>query len=203
MARPKRIDRGETPSSFWAFSLEVYPREGVEEACLALQDRHGLDVNFLLYLCWLGASGRGRLAQAQIPHLVALTDPWQREVVGALRQIRRRLKHRPTAPACSGALGPVAQSGFREGVILLERAAERIEQELLEGALPLSRRPARAARLRARDAATSVARYFAVLGVKPGPAERGAVAALLRGAFPGLDKPSVEALSGLIRPSSA
>lgn len=33
---------------FWDFSLEVYPREGVGAACLALQARHEIDVNVLL-----------------------------------------------------------------------------------------------------------------------------------------------------------
>ena len=42
---------------FWAFSLEVYGRPGVAPACLALQDRHGLDVNLLLFCCWAASQG--------------------------------------------------------------------------------------------------------------------------------------------------
>ena len=59
-------EAAEAAASFWAFSLEFYARPGVAEACLALQDRHGLDVNILLLCCWLGWSGRGRLSPADL-----------------------------------------------------------------------------------------------------------------------------------------
>ena len=51
---------------FWDFSLRVYGSEGVPEACLVLQERHGIDVNVLLYCFWLGASGRGTLDDGEI-----------------------------------------------------------------------------------------------------------------------------------------
>jgi len=38
---------------FWDFSLAVYRRPGVAAACLRLQDEAGVDVNLLLYFCWL------------------------------------------------------------------------------------------------------------------------------------------------------
>ena len=44
---------------FWDFSLSVYSTEGVPAACLVLQDHHQVDVNVILFCCWLGASGRG------------------------------------------------------------------------------------------------------------------------------------------------
>ena len=34
---------------FWQFSLDAYQRDGVQPACLSLQDDWGLDVNVLLY----------------------------------------------------------------------------------------------------------------------------------------------------------
>ena len=43
------------PSSrFWDFSLEIYAKPGVAQACLALQDECGADVNLLLFCCWAG-----------------------------------------------------------------------------------------------------------------------------------------------------
>jgi len=78
----------ETP--FWDFSLAVYNRPGVAEACLALQDRRGLDVNLLLACCWAGAAGR-RLEAQDISGLRGAVDEWQREVVAPLRAVRRRL----------------------------------------------------------------------------------------------------------------
>ena len=49
------------PTPFWDFSLAVYGRPGVAPACLALQQRHGADVNLLLFCAWFGAAHRGRL----------------------------------------------------------------------------------------------------------------------------------------------
>ena len=73
------------PSAFWDFSLAVYPREGVESACLELQERHRLDVNLVLFCCWVGASGRGVLEDDDLDRLLAATEPWQKEVVWPIR----------------------------------------------------------------------------------------------------------------------
>jgi len=43
--------------AFWRFSLDAYGRPGVAAACLDLQDRHGCDVNLILYALWLGRAG--------------------------------------------------------------------------------------------------------------------------------------------------
>ena len=43
---------------FWDFSLRVHGADGVAGACLDLQDAHQLDVNIVLYCCWIGATGR-------------------------------------------------------------------------------------------------------------------------------------------------
>ena len=48
---------------FWEFSLRVYGNGGVPTACLALQERHAIDVNLLLFCAWIGESGRGILGR--------------------------------------------------------------------------------------------------------------------------------------------
>ena len=45
-------------SVFWDFSLAVYGKPGFPQAAIALQDRHGLNVNMLLFCLWAGANGR-------------------------------------------------------------------------------------------------------------------------------------------------
>src|SRR5262249_29851992 len=106
----------------WQFSLALYARPGVPEACLALQDRHGVDVNLVLACLWAAASGRGALDRARIAALRADSEPWQRDVVAPLRAVRRRLKDGP---------GPA----FRERLKALELEAERLEQQRLGAAL--------------------------------------------------------------------
>ncbi|HEY9550471.1 MAG TPA: TIGR02444 family protein, partial [Kiloniellaceae bacterium] len=56
IAKKAGVAPEETP--FWQFSGAVYARRGVAEACLALQQRHGLDVNLLLFCAWAGSNGR-------------------------------------------------------------------------------------------------------------------------------------------------
>ncbi len=65
---------------FWDFSLALYGREGVARACVALQDRRGLDVNILLFCCWAGSRGR-RLDPADLKGLDAAVRPWREAVV--------------------------------------------------------------------------------------------------------------------------
>ena len=133
----------DSENPFWDFSLAVYGRPGVAEACLALQDRHGLDVNLLLLCCWVGAQGRV-LDSVEAARLMAAVADWQRRVTRPLRQVRRRLK--AMAGADAGRLG-----ALRQGVKDCELAAERIAQDLLHDALspaaPASRACLRAAPL--------------------------------------------------------
>ena len=51
MPKPKN-----TP--FWRFSLNFYRQPGVSDACIALQDGCGIDVNLLLFLFWLASDGQ-------------------------------------------------------------------------------------------------------------------------------------------------
>jgi len=108
-------------ASLWDFSLAVYAQPGVAEACLGLQDRHGLDVNLLLACCWAGRRGE-RLDAAALDRLDARVGDWRREVVAPLRALRRRLK--------AGFAGFDA-AALRERVKALELEAERLEQQAL------------------------------------------------------------------------
>ena len=121
--------RAEPETPFWDFSLKLYARPGVAEACLALQERHGTDVNLLLFCCWAGSRGRG-LSGAELAGLIAVVSEWQTEVVRPLRGIRRWLKGRERG------LGERVEP-LRAEIKARELDAERIEQELLEGALAI------------------------------------------------------------------
>jgi uncharacterized protein (TIGR02444 family) len=77
---------------FWNFSLAFYGRPRVSAACLALQDGHGHDVNLLLYACWIGLSGRGRLTPGDLARAAKASEPWRRGVIEPLRAARRALK---------------------------------------------------------------------------------------------------------------
>jgi len=118
-----------TDNPFWTFSLAVYAMEGVAPACLRLQDRHGLDVNLLLYCCWAARRGVAFDAPA-MARLGALTADWTAEIVQPLRAVRRALK---------GGFEAMPEAGcaaLRDAVAALELDAERLEQDVLAAALP-------------------------------------------------------------------
>lgn len=128
---------------FWSFSLDFYARPDVAARCLAVQDRHGLDVNLVLYCCWRGDV----LTEARLQAAIALTAPWRAEIVQPLRALRRRLK--PGFP-------PVpddAAQALRKRIADAELEAERLQQQALDalarkdGPVPSPSRQAAAANL--------------------------------------------------------
>ena len=77
--------------SFWNWMLRVYPRPGLSEALIALQDREGLNVNALLFSVWL-ACRSGRLTREEADEIVRLNSEWANEIVAPVRTVRRVLK---------------------------------------------------------------------------------------------------------------
>jgi len=90
--------------ALWRFSLGFYARRGVAEAFLDLQDRHGKDVNLLLYALWHGLSGRGRLTEAGLETADAAIAAPRRDLIQPLRALRRATKGEDGAGAVHAAL---------------------------------------------------------------------------------------------------
>ena len=114
----------------WTWSLSVYGRPGVAEACLEVQDRHGADVNLVLWAAWTGAVQGHLLTLAEVEAARAAVTDWHREVVVPLRARRRRLK---TGPAPAPDEGTEA---LRRRIKTAELEAERIEQAALSAHPP-------------------------------------------------------------------
>jgi uncharacterized protein (TIGR02444 family) len=132
---------------FWRFSLAFYGRPGVSPACLELQDRYGRDVNLVLYACWVGLSGRGRLTQADLAHAAAMNDPWREAVIEKLRAARRAIKEQAA---------DVAE--FYAAAKAVELEAERIAQHRLSRLAPTV--AVTESMARRADAATNLALYL-------------------------------------------
>lgn len=144
---------------FWDFSLEVYARPGLSEACLALQEEFGVDVNMLLFCMWLAQQGRA-LDDAAAGGCMAIAGPWQNGMVTPLRALRHACRD-DTSLAPEG-----LRESLRQELLRVELHAERIEQELLldfstaaftSGSAAAPRSPATAER--------NIATYFAAAGI--------------------------------------
>ncbi|MBP5857037.1 TIGR02444 family protein [Marivibrio halodurans] len=110
--------------ALWRFSVRLYEAGGVEDAALALQDEHGLDVNLLLLCCFLGLHGV-RATRETIATLDQHARAWRAVAVEPLRGLRRRLKQDV------GTISAETAAPFREQVKALELEAERLQQEML------------------------------------------------------------------------
>ncbi len=109
---------------FWDFSLALYRAEGVQEACLALQNNAGLDVNLLLYCCWAGQGGH-LFSHGELRQLHNLSTGWQSAIMRPMRQLRQRIGKEVGAEGCYAA----SKS--------LELQLERLEQSRLLQEVPL------------------------------------------------------------------
>jgi uncharacterized protein (TIGR02444 family) len=81
-------------SPFWRFSLAFYRQPNVADACIALQEEAGVDVNLLLFLLWHATLGQA-LSAAEVEALEGRIAPWREATVIPLRAVRRALKSPP------------------------------------------------------------------------------------------------------------
>jgi uncharacterized protein (TIGR02444 family) len=131
-------------SPFWRFSLRLYRQPGVADACIALQDECGVDVNALLFFLWLAADKKliPALNARAVCEQAAL---WHDDVVAPLRAVRRKLKAGSTLIEANTA------ELFRTRIKAVELEAERLQQEALFAMTPnLETEPAESVEAAAR-----------------------------------------------------
>ena len=111
-------------SPFWRFSLKFYRQPKVSDACIALQEEAGIDVNLLLFLLWQAAERRA-LAAADVEALERRIGAWRNMTVVPLRNVRRALKSPPALVESTTA------EAFRNRIKAVELEAERLQQEAM------------------------------------------------------------------------
>ena len=107
---------------FWRFALYFYRQAGVSDACIALQDGCGVDVNLLLFLFWLADSGR-LVTGGDVKNLDDSVRDWRNLTIVPIRDVRRKLKGARTL------VEPGTQEAFRDRIKAVELEAERLQQE--------------------------------------------------------------------------
>lgn len=145
-------------SAFWQFSLRFYRRPEVPTLCIALQDHHGVDVNLLFFMMFLGLHGR-QVTAADVRRADACIGDWRQRVVQPLRTLRRDLK------GGMAHFDPQATEALRSAIKRDELQAERLQQEALERQFPLHDTGVAAAPRLAAGA--NIAAYAATAGELP------------------------------------
>jgi len=109
---------------FWDWMLEIYPRPGVSEGLIALQDREGLNVNALLFCIWL-ACRSGRLTLDLALEIERLNEEWANAIVSPIRNVRRLLKSSNLIPEDK-------KADVRKRIQAIELELEEMHCSLLE-----------------------------------------------------------------------
>lgn len=105
--------------------MQTYARPGVERALLELQDRHGLNVNMILWCLWC-AQQRRSPADIVIRNAEDLSRRWSSAVTQPVRKARQALSS-PAFPAAGG-----DSESLRQKIKAIELDSEKMEQEMLE-----------------------------------------------------------------------
>ena len=147
----------EAARALWDFADRLYGEPGVGDACLALQDGHGVDVPLLLWAAWLGDGAH----EAALRAGDRAVGPWRARAVRPLRALRRHLRH-----SVAG-LDDEAREGWRGSVRRLEIEAERLALGILAG-------------VGRRGGPPDLAAFAAAFGLEPGCPELKLVEAAAR-----------------------
>ena len=162
---------------FWDFALDVYRKPGVSDACLRLQEGQHLDVNLLLFVCWIGASGGGAVTRQDIQKSMAAVGPWHEQVVKPLRGVRRIMKGGfSTAPAD-------LSDQLRRAIQAREIDAEHIEQLILAATIQRLADATVPVAERLHHAGQNALVYLAVLGAAVDGDAKANLAVILAAAF--------------------
>lgn len=108
----------------WQFSLRVYGRPGVAAECLDLQRAWSLNVNLLLFGCWIAVRERIALSAVELESIEHAVAGWHARAVLPLRAIRDDLKRAAEMRYPEVEL-------LRKQVLASELRAEQIEQALI------------------------------------------------------------------------
>lgn len=176
------------PNEFWDFSVRLYGKPDVAEACLALQERHGINVNLALLCCWLSFSGRGAFEHGELAQVLATVADWRGNVVLPLRTARRYLK------------GPVGTAerhladNIRRVVAETEIHAEHVEQLMLSAAVSRPGTGTFDTTVQAKSAAENLTAYMTDCGIELSDEDLAALRIIVVGAFPDLPENEAKTL---------
>jgi uncharacterized protein (TIGR02444 family) len=165
--------------TFWDFSVRTYSQAGVADACLALQDQFGVDVNLLLYCCWAGWCSAA-LDDETFNQALDFSQTWAEEVVRPLRGVRRWMK----SSGCANDLVVLDDCmGLRQEVKSAELRAEKLQQAALES-LPRSARHGKQIPPGPRAVSANLQLYCKAAGIAWSEEVRLKLGVILRAAFP-------------------
>lgn len=108
---------------FWCEASMHFEQEQVKDACLTLQDSHGLNINLLLLAWWLAGQGY-ELQPEQFRVLDDAVRNWHDQQLRTIRQLRNAAKNATW-------LDDEHRQNLYQKLLDSELAMEKIEQRML------------------------------------------------------------------------
>jgi len=148
----------------WNFALDVYGAPNVADACLKLQDRHGVDVNVLLVALWAAGTRKVHIDAKRIAEMDRAVKGLREIAIQPVRQVRRWMKE-------AKELGPLREPALKE-VQQAELALEQLEQALLADLVEGWRERGTLSAPAVRSTAGAVVSYYAAQNKTEGDLHR-------------------------------
>ena len=165
------VDEATKANPLWDFVTWAYKRDGVEKACLALQNRLNADVNIVLFCIWLSFRGAGTTNLAKyLGTALKISRDWQRNLVEPIRSSRQNLKDvLETGALADGDMQ--AAEALRDRIKQCELDLERLQTLALYALVTTGddRGVTRAPAEQKDDALNNLTVYFAACGIKLDP----------------------------------
>ena len=170
----------------WEFMIWSYKEPGVEKACLALQNKHNIDVNILLFCMWLAQRSVGSSNLARyLAGALKLSRDWQHKLVEPLRTCRTNMKDFIEGADMTGP-HRAAATDLRERVKACEQDMEQLQTLALYALVAREGTDEGAHRAPAEqkdDANNNLTVYFTATGVKLDPLGQAQVMRILTAVF--------------------
>lgn len=123
-------DMSKQSTSFWSFSNELYDKDGVNDACLRLQNGFQFDVNLVLFCFWAAHFER-KLSAESWERVLYFSKKWKSQVVQPLRDTRKWMKSEAHHHSDS-----IEFTELQKRIQMEELAAEKFQQEYIENCIP-------------------------------------------------------------------
>lgn len=171
---------------FCTFVKQLQAQPEVNNALLSLQQRLQLNINMLLFCCWIAEKGLKPLNKKELRDILAMIAPWHNQIVLALKKLRKRLPQQISKPT----LHKISKL-----IIAKETLANQIEQMLLSDIMlkPVAKRTPEQ---RFADACKNITVYCKELPNGMDQQDTEAIKQLLCAIFPYIDAEQITAYWG-------
>jgi uncharacterized protein (TIGR02444 family) len=134
--------------------MNFYEQSSVQEACIELQSRYGVDMEILFFCLQVGASGGGKMTRGNLLQAMEAVSGWQEDIVRPLRMARNCLE------SSYNNFPEEKTKAIQNNLTQAKLDAEKSEQLQLAMVIPFEQNPHLPEEKRAEDAIANIFLYL-------------------------------------------